>query len=70
MYIMTCSFYKKNYAQEHQLSYDKQTFCLPGNLNLDLLKASMAAALCWSLTLTDMIGCPMLTRATVPCGLP
>ena len=46
------------------------TFCRPGNLNLALLKASMAAALFPSLVLTDMMTWPMLTRATVPWGLP
>lgn len=46
------------------------TFCLPGNLNLALLKASTTDA-CWgSLVRTDIIGCPMFTLATVPCGLP
>ena len=42
------------------------TFCLPGNLNLALLKASMAAALLPSFVLKDMMTWPMLTRATVP----
>lgn len=40
--------------------------CLPGNLNLALLKASMAAALLPSFVLKDMMTWPMLTRATVP----
>ena len=46
------------------------TFCLPGNLNLALLKASIAEALFPSFVLTDMMTCPMFTRATVPWGLP
>ncbi len=46
------------------------TFCLPGNLNFERLKASMQAALFESLARTDMSGWPMLTRATVPNGLP
>ena len=32
------------------------TFCLPGNLNLALLKASMQDASCWGLERMDMIG--------------
>ena len=46
------------------------TFWRPGNLNLARLNASMQWALCVSLARTDMIGWPMLTRATVPNGLP
>lgn len=46
------------------------TFCRPGNLNLARRRASMTAASCWSLLRIERIGCPMLTRATVPCGLP
>ena len=56
--------------QKERQSYRKPTFCLPGNLNLALLKASIAAALLPSLVLTDMMTWPMLTRATVPWGLP
>ena len=46
------------------------TFCLPGNLNLARLKASMQDASCCGLERMDMMGWPMFTRATVPCGLP
>merc|ERR1712170_140646 len=46
------------------------TFCLPGNLNLALLRASITLSLLASLTLTEIRGSPMFTRATKPCGLP
>ena len=46
------------------------TFCLPGNLNFALRKASIALARLASLHLMEMIGCPILTRATRPWGLP
>lgn len=46
------------------------TFWRPGNLNLVLLRASITWALCLSVVRTDNSGWPILTRATVPCGLP
>ena len=46
------------------------TFWRPGNLNFDLLSASSTLGRCCSLVRMDMMGCPMCTRATVPCGLP
>merc|ERR1711976_63441 len=49
---------------------ETKIFCLPGNLNLALLRASITFSLCTSLARTDRSTCPMLTRATVPWGLP
>ena len=46
------------------------TFWRPGNLNLVLLRASMTESLCLSCVRTDISGCPIRTRATVPCGFP
>lgn len=46
------------------------TFWRPGNLNLALRRASITDAWWFSRARTDMMGCPMCTRATVPCGLP
>lgn len=46
------------------------TFWRPGNLNLALLRASMTDPWWFSRARTDMMGCPMCTRATVPWGFP
>lgn len=46
------------------------TFCLPGNLNLALRRASWADARWLSFVRIDMMGWPMSTLATVPWGLP
>lgn len=35
-----------------------------------LLKASITCSLFWAFVRTDMMTCPMCTRATVPCGFP
>jgi hypothetical protein len=45
-------------------------FCLPGNLYIDLRRASMAVARWRSRVRTERRIWPMLTRATVPFGLP
>ena len=50
--------------------FEMTIFCLPGNLNLALLNASIQDASCWGLERMDMMGCPMCTRATVPWGFP
>jgi hypothetical protein len=45
-------------------------FCLPGNLYIDRRRASIAVARWRSRVRTDKRIWPMLTRATVPFGLP
>lgn len=52
------------------ISAQNSTFWRPGYLNLARRSASMMAAWCWSRARTDMMGWPMCTLATVPCGLP
>ena len=59
---------------EISLTHDSQectlTFWRPGNLNLALLSASITLAVLASRQRTEMIFIPILTRATVPWGLP
>jgi len=46
------------------------TFYLPGNLNMDLLRASLACSRLGAVVLIEMMMSPMLTRADLPYGFP
>ena len=61
---------RQKYFSNYVTAVEYSTFCLPGNLNLARRRASMMLAMCWSRPLTDMMGWPMCTRATVPWALP
>lgn len=50
--------------------WEVTTFCLPGNLALALVRASMANLTCCSLTLTEKRMEPISTRAALPKALP
>jgi len=68
------SFLRREYSALVRLVkphlWEVTTFCLPGNLALALLRASMANLTWASLTLTENKMDPMSTRAALPSALP